>query len=67
MIFKKNELLRKWVFKNCFLMKFLDDSAWLCMEKLKNAALNPIQLRFIKKIHQKITKIQKKNSFTRAL
>ena len=28
-----------WVFQIDFLMKFLDDPAWFCMEKLKNQVI----------------------------
>ena len=36
--------------KTDFLTEFLDDSAWLCMEKLKNTVLKPKNIKNIKQI-----------------
>ena len=53
--------------KTDFLMKFLNDSAWLCLEKLKNICFQPKTFIFdknqtiqskIKHINQKLMKIQ---------
>ena len=47
MIFKKNELLKQiGVQKVNFLIKFIDDSAWLCMEKLKKRSFETEKLNF---------------------
>ena len=40
-IFEKNVALNKFGFNIEFLMKCLDDSAWLCLEKLKNIFFQP--------------------------
>ena len=56
-IFKKNELLKKHRrSKIDLLMKFLDDSAWFCMEKLKK---HSFETKKPKQIQKTLKKSQK--------
>ena len=48
MIFEENVLQEKTRFEVQFLIKCLDDSAWLCVEKLKNTFLRQEGLTFTK-------------------
>ena len=44
-------------------MKFLDDSAWFCMEKLKNTVLRPKDQKLNKKIKKPTPKRKYVNKF----
>ena len=62
MIFKKSQLLKKrGDTKADFLIKFLDDSAWFCMEKLKKHSFETKQPNICQKLFQKIEKYVNKS------
>ena len=57
-IFEKNVLRKQIDFKIELLTKFLDDSAWLCVEKLKKHSFETTKLKtkYYKYIHNKSNK-----------
>ena len=50
--------------KTDFSMKFLNDSAWLCVEISRNTVLRPQNLRFNQKYKKKNSKIPKNPRFS---
>ena len=48
-IFEKNVLRKQISFNIEFLMNFRDDSAWLCMEKLKKHSFEAKKFKHVKK------------------
>ena len=57
MIFEKNVLHKKQIgFNILFLAKFLDDSAWFCVEKLKKHVFETNKFKDQSKIQKEIWK-----------
>ena len=61
--FLRNMCYRKVGFKIACLMKFLDASAWLCVEKLRKHSFETKQVKRLFKIPQQSPKIRKKSPY----
>ena len=64
---RKMSYLKDRCSKTDFLIKIINDSAWFCMEKLKNTVLRPTKQKIIAKNTQKIPKNTHRNPLTRDL